>query len=193
MGTWIKKQKWNKKIADITDPFKIKLPDKKLKKEELISAVRQSIIAEQDAIVLYESYANSSTNKKFKEVFLHVADEEKNHLGEFQALLEHLTGPEERKLFEEGVEEATKEMKEARGRYQGQLQGDEHRTHDSVLDERYLDNEVVEGEHVQKLRNYAKTHSWVEFTRYTQQLKEEGFSQHRIDSMVSRATVGLRF
>lgn len=193
MNNWIKNQKWHKKTADITDPFKVKLPDKKLKKEELISAVRQSIIAEQDAIVLYESYANSSTNKKFKEVFLHVADEEKHHLGEFQALLEHLVGPEERKLFEEGIEEAKEEMKEARSRYPGQLQGDEHRTQDSALDERYLDNEVVEGEHVRRLRNYAKTHSWVEFTRYTQKLQEEGFSKNRIDSMVSRATMGLRF
>ncbi len=50
-------------------------------------ALRLGIIAELDAIDLYEQLAAATSDKKLKEVFLDVAREEKTHVGEFMALL----------------------------------------------------------------------------------------------------------
>lgn len=49
--------------------------------------LRVAIIAELDAINLYEQMANLARDEKLKTVFLDVAREEKTHVGEFQALL----------------------------------------------------------------------------------------------------------
>lgn len=98
--------------AQATSPFNIKISKEKLSQEELISAVRQSIIAEQDAIILYETYINSTDNEKFKQVFEHVVEEEKHHLGEFQELLERLSGPEEKEEMDKGREETAEEFGE---------------------------------------------------------------------------------
>lgn len=49
--------------------------------------LRLAIIAELDAINLYEQLAEITSNEKIKEVLLDVAKEEKTHVGEFQALL----------------------------------------------------------------------------------------------------------
>lgn len=49
--------------------------------------LRAAIIAELDAINLYEQMASLTCNKKLKTIFLDVAREEKTHVGEFQALL----------------------------------------------------------------------------------------------------------
>jgi rubrerythrin len=66
--------------------------------------LRQSIIAEHDAINLYEQMAAKSKNPKLRGVLLDVAKEEKTHTGEFQALLEKLD-TEHAKELEEGAEE----------------------------------------------------------------------------------------
>ena len=52
--------------------------------------LRMAIVAEQDAIVLYQLMARRVKNKKVKEVLLDVAREEKVHIGEFKGLLEML-------------------------------------------------------------------------------------------------------
>jgi len=49
--------------------------------------LRAAIIAELDAINLYEQMANLATDGTLKTIFLDVAREEKTHVGEFQALL----------------------------------------------------------------------------------------------------------
>jgi rubrerythrin len=49
--------------------------------------LRAAIIAELDAINLYEQMAHLAKGKDLKTVFLEVAREEKTHVGEFQALL----------------------------------------------------------------------------------------------------------
>jgi len=49
--------------------------------------LRAGIIAELDAVNLYEQLAEKTRNKKIKEVLLDIAREEKTHVGEFQALL----------------------------------------------------------------------------------------------------------
>lgn len=52
--------------------------------------LRMAIVAEQDAILLYQLMSRRVKNKKVKEVLLDVAREEKVHIGEFKALLEML-------------------------------------------------------------------------------------------------------
>ena len=50
-------------------------------------ALRLAIMAELDAISLYEQLANMVSREDLKMVLLDVAKEEKSHVGEFQALL----------------------------------------------------------------------------------------------------------
>ena len=68
--------------------------------------VRTAIIAEMDAINLYEQLSNKSKNKKVKKTFLEIAREEKVHVGEFEALIEMLD-----KEHEPAEEEGKKEVK----------------------------------------------------------------------------------
>ncbi len=60
----------------------------KVKKEEIDKEIlRVGIIAELDAINLYEQLAAMTTNKNIKMLFLDIAKEEKTHVGEFQTML----------------------------------------------------------------------------------------------------------
>lgn len=65
-------------------PIKLENVEKKLLDREVL---RVAIIAELDAISLYEQLAASTENKDIREILLDVAKEEKTHVGEFQALL----------------------------------------------------------------------------------------------------------
>jgi len=49
--------------------------------------LRAGMIAELDAINLYEQMAGMTTDENIKAVLLDIAKEEKTHVGEFQALL----------------------------------------------------------------------------------------------------------
>jgi len=90
---------------------KIPIDLEKIKKEDIDKEIlRVGIIAEYDAINLYEQMAALAQDENIKKVLLDVADEEKEHVGEFQTLLlqrdERLA-----KEMEEGkkeVEELTK-------------------------------------------------------------------------------------
>lgn len=60
----------------------------KMGKKELNKEIcRAGMIAELDAVNLYEQLAAMSDNKLIKDVLLDIAREEKTHLGEFQTLL----------------------------------------------------------------------------------------------------------
>lgn len=60
----------------------------KVKKENLVKEIlRVGIIAELDAINLYEQLAAMTDREDIKKVFLDIAKEEKTHVGEFQELL----------------------------------------------------------------------------------------------------------
>lgn len=67
-----------------------KLPidlDKVDKKDIDKEILRVGIIAELDAVNLYEQFAAITNNENLKKVFLDIASEEKEHVGEFQTLL----------------------------------------------------------------------------------------------------------
>ena len=71
----------------------------KVKKEEIDKEIlRVGIIAELDAVSLYEQLAAETNNNKIKKILLDVAKEEKTHVGEFQALLLGLDKEQEREL-----------------------------------------------------------------------------------------------
>ena len=83
---------------------------KNIKKEDLNKEIcRVGIIAEYDAISLYEQMADMTTDKDIKEMLLDIAKEEKTHVGEFQALLLRLDKEQERELVSgaDEVEEKT--------------------------------------------------------------------------------------
>jgi len=73
--------------------------------------LRIGVIAELDAINLYEQLAAKTDNTDLKKVFHAVAKEEKEHVGEFEALLHDL----DKEQVEEG-EEGKKEVKELLGK-----------------------------------------------------------------------------
>ncbi len=77
----------------------------KVKKEDLDKEIlRAGMIAELDAVSLYEQLAAMTKNKSVKKVLLDVAKEEKTHVGEFQALLLK-EDPEQVKELEKGKKE----------------------------------------------------------------------------------------
>ena len=59
--------------------------DKDVVSDEII--LRQAIIAELDAVNLYEQMARSAKNSKLKKILLDIAEEEKVHVGELEAML----------------------------------------------------------------------------------------------------------
>jgi len=76
-----------------------------MKKEVVDSEIlRIGLIAELDAISLYEQLAAMTTNEKIKKVLLDIAKEEKTHAGEFQSLLLEIDKEQEKEL-EKGKEE----------------------------------------------------------------------------------------
>jgi rubrerythrin len=66
--------------------------------------LRVGIIAELDAINLYEQMAALTKNKNVKKVLLDIAREEKTHVGEFQTLL-LMEDKEQANELEEGKKE----------------------------------------------------------------------------------------
>ena len=82
-----------------------KVDEKDIDKEIL----RAAIIAELDAINLYEQMASLTKNEKLKKLLLDIAREEKTHVGEFLSLLEILDKEqvEELKAGREEVKELT--------------------------------------------------------------------------------------
>ena len=84
---------------------KIPINLEKIKKENLNKEIlRAAVIAELDAITLYEQMAALTDNEKIKAILLDIAKEEKTHVGEFQTLLLK-NDPEQEKELEEGKKE----------------------------------------------------------------------------------------
>jgi len=73
--------------------------------------LRAGIIAELDAINLYEQMAALTENKNIRKILLDIAREEKTHVGEFQTLL-----LKEDKELEKELEEGRKEVEEEMGK-----------------------------------------------------------------------------
>jgi rubrerythrin len=91
-------------MPEFCNPFTVLKSDRKLTHEELVRAIRFMIAAEYEAIQLYQQLAESTDNKLAQEVLIDIANEEKEHAGEFLRLLRELD-PDEDKFYKEGYEE----------------------------------------------------------------------------------------
>lgn len=98
-------------MPEFCNPFSVLKNDRKVTDKELIRAIRFMVAAEYEAIQLYEQLAESTDNELAKTVLLDIADEEKEHAGEFLRLLRELA-PEEENFYKEGAEEVEEMMKE---------------------------------------------------------------------------------
>jgi len=91
---------------------KIPLDLGKVKKEDVDKEIlRVGIMAELDAVSLYEQLAAMTQKEDIRKIFLDIAREEKTHVGEFQALLLR----EDREQAEE-LQEGAREVREKTGR-----------------------------------------------------------------------------
>jgi rubrerythrin len=85
---------------------------KKVKKEDLDKEIlRVGMIAELDAVSLYEQLAAMTEDSNIKEILLDIAKEEKTHVGEFQTMLLKKDREQEKEL-----EKGKKEVEELTGK-----------------------------------------------------------------------------
>ncbi|MBN1847692.1 MAG: rubrerythrin [Deltaproteobacteria bacterium] len=91
-------------MPEFSSPFNVMKADRKLTHEELVRSIRFMIAAEYEAIQMYQQTAESTDNDLAKEVLIDIANEEKEHAGEFLRLLRQLD-PEEENFYKEGYEE----------------------------------------------------------------------------------------
>lgn len=96
-------------MPEFATPFVGMNADRKLTKDELIRTIRYSIAAEFEAIQLYMQIHDSINDELAKKVLLDVANEEKEHAGEFMKLLRHLA-PEEEEFYKKGEAEVIEMM-----------------------------------------------------------------------------------
>jgi rubrerythrin len=90
---------------------KIPINLEKVEKQNLDKEIlRAAVIAELDAINLYEQMAALTENADMKKTLLDIAKEEKTHVGEFQTLLLRKDKEQEKEL-----EEGKKEVEELTG------------------------------------------------------------------------------
>ncbi len=91
-------------MPEFANPFSGLANDRKLTQPELIRVIRYMIAAEYEAIQLYMQAAESTDHELAKMVLTDIADEEREHAGEFLRLLKALD-PEEEKFYQNGYEE----------------------------------------------------------------------------------------
>jgi rubrerythrin len=97
-------------VADMLSKIPIEL--EKIDADHIDKEIlRAGIIAEFDAINLYEQMASLAQNPHLKTILLDIAREEKTHVGEFQTLLLKLD-EEQVKELEEGKDEVEELMEE---------------------------------------------------------------------------------
>ncbi|NJE00958.1 ferritin family protein [Thermococcus sp. JdF3] len=89
--------------------YPFELPkDRPLSKREIAQALRWAIEAELDAISFYEQLAELVEDERIKHIFYDVANEEKEHVGEFLAALLEVD-EELGKYMKEGFDEVEEE------------------------------------------------------------------------------------
>src|SRR6056297_936277 len=91
-------------MPEFSSPFSLLKNDRKLTPQELVRSIRFMIAAEYEAIQLYQQTAESTDNVLAKEVLYDIANEEKEHAGEFLRLLRELD-PDEEGFYKDGYEE----------------------------------------------------------------------------------------
>jgi rubrerythrin len=103
-------------MPEFVNPFSGTVPERKLTNEELVRAIRLNVAAEHEAIHLYMAHAEATDHPLAKKVLVDIANEERVHIGEFERLLEILTGDEDEWIAEgrEEVDEMAAELSAAK-------------------------------------------------------------------------------
>ena len=101
-------------MPEFLNPFSGMAPERKMTEAELTRAIRLNIAAEEEAIHLYQAHADATDNPLARKVLLGIADEEREHKGEFQRLLNILRDDEE-KLMANGAAEVDEMVEELEG------------------------------------------------------------------------------
>ena len=91
-------------MPEFTNPFSGTIPERPLTKQELIRAIRLDVAAEEEAINIYMAHAQATDDPLARKLLVDIANEERVHVGEFQRLLQILTGDEDRLLAEGALE-----------------------------------------------------------------------------------------
>jgi rubrerythrin len=97
-------------MPEFSTPFSVLKNDRSVTDKELARAIRFSIAAEYEAIQLYQQLAESTDDAIAGDVLMDIANEEKEHVGEFLELLHHLC-PEEKRYYQSGAEEVREIIK----------------------------------------------------------------------------------
>ncbi len=91
-------------MPEFLDPFKGLTPGRKMTLRELTRALRLALAAEEEAIHLYEALADATDQPLARKVLQDVANEEREHAGEFQRLINILL-PDEEQFMGHGAKE----------------------------------------------------------------------------------------
>jgi rubrerythrin len=78
---------------------------------ELARAIMQDIAAELDAVAVYQAHIDATDDERAKKVLAHIRDDEKEHVGEFLALLEILD-PRQAEYIKKGKVELAELLEE---------------------------------------------------------------------------------
>ncbi len=87
-------------MAILGNPFVANIP-KQMTADETIQALRVDIAGELEAVIGYEAHAAATNDERVKKVLYHIADEERQHVGELQQLL-YILCPREAEHTEKG-------------------------------------------------------------------------------------------
>ena len=98
-------------MPEFSSPFSGNACAKKLTHQELIRSIRFMVAAEYEAIQLYMQLAESTDHALAIKVLKDIADEEREHAGEFLRLLDELA-PDEKDYYAHGRKEVEEMMEE---------------------------------------------------------------------------------
>ena len=87
-------------MALLGNPFVANVP-KQMSGDETAQALRVDIAGELEAIIGYEAHAMAINDERVKKILYHIADEERQHVGELQQLL-YMICPREAEHTEKG-------------------------------------------------------------------------------------------
>ncbi|MEA4895733.1 MAG: demethoxyubiquinone hydroxylase family protein [Oscillospiraceae bacterium] len=104
-------------MALLGNPFVANVA-KQMTEEETIQALRVDLAGELEAIIGYEAHAVSTNDERVKKVLYHIADEERQHVGELQQLL-FILCPKEAENMEKGRQSIIQQQQQ---NFQGQMQ-----------------------------------------------------------------------
>ena len=87
-------------MPEFVNPFSGLVP-RKMTKSELVRALRLNVAAELEAVHLYMAHAEAAEDELAKRVLLDIANEERQHAGEFMEVIRRLA-PDEQHFLDVG-------------------------------------------------------------------------------------------